>query len=122
MQPGRLLEIADELEVDTDGAWAEAGCESSGVELVSNPMGLRRLAAILLRAAASDDVIYTEGLEDLFGKRVSIFAIWRVWDPRPNEPPPRGAPWVDWVVIAAFFGLLAGTVILAFIGLVSLVS
>jgi hypothetical protein len=116
MDDARLLEIAAELEAGAEDGWAAALIEAEGVELSGSPKGFRTLAALLLRAMASDAVLY-DRLKDLFGEQPAIYSLFVSWDAPPGwKPPETKMPLVFWLGLGLAVVLIIAVIVLAVIG------
>ena len=123
MDDDRLIEIAAELEADTEGGWASAAIEREGVELTASPKGFRRLAALMLRATASGGGFYFDGLADLFKDQPAIYSLGVSWDAPPDsKPPDRKVPLVLWVLLGLAVALAAAVLVFAVIGLIAILD
>ena len=122
MDNARLIEIADELEVGAEGGWASTAFEKDGVELTASPKGFHRLAALMLRATASGDVMHFDGLADVFGDHPAIFVLVVGTDVPPDwKPPEPKAPLSLWLLLGLAVAVVAAVLVLAVIGVVSII-
>ena len=122
MDESRLSEIAEELASGAEDGWASASFERDGVELVASPKGFRRLAAVMLRAAASGGGFYQFDLADIFQDRPAIHTVGVSWDaPSGWEPPDQKPSPVFWLGVAGLALVAVAVIVFAVIGLLAVV-